>query len=101
MYQAMTDRDAFAKMRTDAAELRAEYRIGWTSRHTVFPTSAGLLWLAAAGGLAAIAAAVWPPALVAAGVAFLVGVLRIRECSVAVTYIPNDGPARRIRAPGG
>jgi len=101
MYQAMTVGDAFAKMRTDAARLSAEYRIGWTSRDTVFPTSAGLLWLTSATGLAAVAVAAWPPALAASGVAFLIGVLRIRRCNVTVTYIPNDDPAARSRAPGG
>jgi len=100
VYQAITVGEAFAKMRTDAARLSAEYRIGWTSRDTVCPTPAGVLWLAAATGLAVIAVAVWPPALVASGPAFLIGVLRIRECSVTVTYIPNDEPATRARAPG-
>jgi hypothetical protein len=101
VYQAITVGDAFAKMRTDAARLGAEYRIGWTSRDTVFPTPAGLLWLTTAAGFAAFAVAVWPPALAASGLALLLGILRIRECNVTVTYIRNDGPAMRVRAPGG
>jgi hypothetical protein len=101
VYQAITVGHAFANMRTDAARLRAEYRIGWTSRDTVFPTPAGLLWLTAAAGFAAFAVAVWPPALAASGLALLLGVLRIRECNVTVTYIRNDGPATRARVPSG
>ena len=101
VYQAITVGDAFAKMRTDAARLSAEDRIGWTSRDTVCPTSARLLWLIAATGFAAIAVAAWPPALVASGLVFLIGVLWVRDSSVTVTYIPNDEPAARARAPGG
>ncbi len=101
VYQAITVGDALAKMRADAARLSAEYRIGWTTRDTVFPTPAGLLWLTAAAGIAVFAVGVWLPALVGSGLAFLVGVLRIRECSVSVTYIPNEEPAARVRATGG
>lgn len=101
VYQASTVGDAFAKMRIDAARLSAEYQIGWTSRDTVCPTSGGLLCLAGAIVLAVVAAVAWPPALIASGFAFLLGMLRIREWSVTVTYIPNDAPRARPRQPGG
>lgn len=101
VYQAITVGDALAKMRADAARLSADYRIGWTSRDTVCPTPVGLLWLTAAIGFAALAAAAWPPALVASGLALLLGIVRIRECNVTVTYIPHEAPATRAQAPGG
>ena len=101
VYRATTLAVALDRMRAEAASLGADYRIGWTSRDTVCPTPTGVLCLAAAVALAGVAVAAWPPALVLSGLVLLLGILRIRECTVTVTYVPNDGPNGRARAPGG
>lgn len=100
VYRAITIGRATAKMRSDARRLADRYRIGWTARDTVCPTATSVLWFAAGAGSAALGLLAWPPALVVAGMALLLGVIRIRECTVTVTYIPLDGLTRRDRVPG-
>lgn len=101
VYRAITMDRATAKMRADARGLADVYRIGWTDRDTWCPTPTSMLCFAAGAGAAALGLLAWPPALVVAGIALLLGVIRIRDCTVTVTYVPLDGLARRAEVPGG